>query len=279
MFYLIGIGRRKEDITEEMKDVISRCDSVFLEFYTSFYENSVNELESALKTSLIRAPREVVESQAEEKMIEPGKTKDIALLVMGDPLVATTHVDILQRARDAGVATQVFHNVSIANFITRTGLQFYKFGKITSIPFFSAKYMPRTPYMTLIDNARMGAHSLFLLDLKPDEGTYLKAHEALDFLLEIPQLMVDQEEIEEQESNMIDGNSDAIICSQLGFSDEVILFGTINELLRYDREANLPAPICVIIPGDYHEMELQHLEQFRLQDSQAGHQEDDEEEP
>lgn len=54
---------------------------------------------------------------------------------MGVPLIATTYTFLLLRAKNEGINFKVYHNISIANLITQTGLQFYKFGKITSIPF------------------------------------------------------------------------------------------------------------------------------------------------
>ena len=269
--HLIGIGYKKEQINPEMLEVIKKSKEIFFEYYTSFYQTSFEELEGYLGKKITIANREVVESQIEEKIISPSLTSDITLLVIGDPLVATTHTDLLLRAKEMKVETKLYNNVSIANFITRTGLQFYKFGKITSIPFFSEKFMPRTPYMVYLDNFRMGAHSLFLLDLNPSNDIaykghdkYLEANKALQFLLDIPKLMLENEEIEEKEAAMIDEEMDAIICSRLGFDDGKIVYGSISKLIEYDKTNKLKEPLCVIIPGDMHEMEEKYLQQFKL---------------
>jgi diphthine synthase len=271
MLHLIGIGYKKEHINFEMMEVIKNCDEVFLEYYTSFYQTPFDELEEFIGKKVTIANRDVIESQIEERIISPAKEKSICLLVIGDPLIATTHTDLLLRSKEMGVETKLYNNVSIGNFITRTGLQFYKFGKITSIPFFSEKFMPRTPYMVYLDNHRMGAHSLFLLDLNPSNDVaykghakYLPANEALQFLLDIPKLMLENEEIEEKEASFIDGDHDAVICSRLGFDDGKIIYGTINELIEFDKKEVLGEPLCVIIPGDMHEMELEFLNQFKI---------------
>lgn len=52
------------------------------------------------------ADRELCESAIDEVLIE-AKDKEIALLVVGDPLGATTHTDMLLRAKQFGVQTQV----------------------------------------------------------------------------------------------------------------------------------------------------------------------------
>jgi diphthine synthase len=276
MLNLIGIGYKKEDISLEALEIIKNSDEIFLEYYTSFYESKFEELEELFGKKITISDRNLIETEIEEKIINPSKTKNISLLVIGDPLIATTHTDLLLRAKENKVETKIIHNVSIGNFITRTGLQFYKFGKITSIPFFSEKFMPRTPFLIYLDNHRIGAHSLFLLDLNPSNDfaykgneLYLKAHKALNFLIKIPKIMIENEEIEEKDSISIDLETPAIICSKLGFKEEKILYGQIGELISLDKHLNLPPPLCIIIPGDMHEMEEKYLEQFKILNSKV----------
>lgn len=271
MLHLIGIGAKKEHITDEMLKAIKSSDKIFLEYYTSFYQTPFEELETLFEKKINIADRNLIESQIEEQILKPAKKNDISLLVLGDPLIATTHTDLLLRAKELKVETKIYNNVSIGTFITRTGLQFYKFGKITSIPFFNEKFMPRTPYLVHLDNHRMGAHSLFLLDLNPSNDVaykgkekYLKAHHALQFLLDIPKLMLENEEIEEKDSGIIDEETPALICSRLGFDEEEIIYDSLGALIKIDKTRNLKEPICVIIPGDMHEMEEKFINQFSM---------------
>lgn len=271
MLHLIGIGAKKEHINPEMLEAIKNSDEIFLEYYTSFYQTPFDELEEYFGKKIIIADRDLIESQIEERILNPAKSKTIALLILGDPLIATTHTDLLLRAKEMNVETKLYNNVSIGNYITRTGLQFYKFGKITSIPFFSEKFMPRTPYLVHHDNHKMGAHSLFLLDLNPSNDIaykghdrYLKAHRAFNFLLDIPKIMLENEEIEEKDSMILDEETPAVICSRLGFDDEKIIYGTIEELIEFDKTHDLKEPVCIIIPGDMHEMEEKYLNIFKI---------------
>ena len=39
-------------------------------------------------------------------------TGDVACLVVGDPFGATTHADLMLRAKECGIATKVVHNAS-----------------------------------------------------------------------------------------------------------------------------------------------------------------------
>lgn len=269
MLHLIGIGVRKEHINPEMLVAIKNSDKVFLEYYTSFYESSFEDFSQFIGKKVEICDREKIESQIEELIINPAKEKDIALLVIGDPLIATTHTDLLLRAKQLKVETKVYHNVSIGNFITRTGLQFYKFGKITSIPFVSEKFMPRTPFMIYSDNYKMGAHTLFLLDLNPSNDVaykgdkkYLTVADALKYLLKIPDIMVKEEEILEKDSYIIDEETPVVVCSRLGFEDEEIVYDSLSALIRIDDNKRFKEPVCIIIPGDMHEMEEKYLEQY-----------------
>ena len=271
MLHLIGIGYKKEHISFEQLEIIKNSEIVFLEYYTSFYQSSFDDLEEFIGKKVIVANRDLVESQIETQVILPAKEKQVCMLVIGDPLIATTHTDLLLRAKELDVETKTYHNVSIGNFITKTGLQFYKFGKVTSIPFFSEKFMPRTPFLVFHDNFKMGAHSLFLLDLNPSNDVaykghakYLKAGDAFEFLLKIPNLMLENEEIEEKEALIIDEETQGVICSRLGFDDSKIVYGSIGELIAYDKKYELREPLCIIIPGDMHEMEEEYLKQFSI---------------
>jgi diphthine synthase len=267
MLHLIGIGNKKEHVNFEMKEVISKCSKVFLEYYTSFYEDSFEELEKFLDKKIVICDRKAIEIEIEEKIIKPAKKEEVAILVLGDPLIATTHTDLLIRCREMKVETKIYSNVSVLNHLARTGLSMYKIGKITSIPFFSKKFMPRTPLMYYLDNHRMGAHSVFLLDLKPDEGKYLGAGEALNFLLDVKKLMLDNEELLDKDGDALDIDTDVVVCSRLGYSDERIVYDTIEDVVEIDRKEKFKAPLCLIIPGDMHEMEEKFLEKFKKKKS------------
>lgn len=271
MLHIIGIGTKKEHITQEMITIIQNSKHVYIEHYTNFYQNSFEKLEQYLHTTITPCVREDIESRVEELILEPARNEDITLLIIGDILVATTHTDLLLRAKEMNIQTKLYHNISIANLITKTGLQWYKFGKITSIPFFSKKFMPRTPYLQLYDNMTIGAHSLFLLDLNPSNDIaykghdkYLPAYKALEFLLNISTLMLENEEIEEKEANIIDEETPALICSRLGMDDEQIWFGTIQELIEKDSIETLREPLCIIIPSEMHELEEKYVKLFQI---------------
>ncbi len=251
MFYLIGVGNKIKDINQETIEVLKEVDLVYLEFYTSFYENSIEELEDFLDKKIIKAKREVIEIEI-DNILNKNFKKNIALLVTGDPLSATTHVDVLERCREKNIKYKVINNISIFTSIGRTGLQIYKFGKTTSIPFFNKKFMPQTPIKTYYENSSINAHTLFLLDIDPINNNYLKVNEALEFLL-----VTDFK-------NELDKGKKVVVCSKLNTKKEKIIYDTIENIIKKDKEKNLEPPVCLVIPSKLHFAEEEYLNHFKL---------------
>lgn len=82
---------------------------------------------------------------------------------------ATTHTDIILRARSLKIPTQVIHNASIMNAIGACGLQLYNFGQTVSLVFFTDSWKPDSFYDRVKENADLGMHTLVLLDIKVKE--------------------------------------------------------------------------------------------------------------
>jgi len=94
---------------------------------------------------LILADRDMVETESDE-ILKDAHTQDVSLLVVGDPFGATTHTDILLRARALGIPTCVIHNASIMNAVGACGLQLYNFGQAVSLVFFTDTWRPDSFY-------------------------------------------------------------------------------------------------------------------------------------
>jgi len=99
MLYLIGLGLNDEyDITMRGLELVRGCSDVLLEAYTSVLTVPVERLEALYGRKVTVAERDFVESGI-EPVLERAKTNEIALLVVGDPFGATTHCDVLARAK------------------------------------------------------------------------------------------------------------------------------------------------------------------------------------
>src|SRR5208282_6926134 len=101
------------------------CDFLFAEFYTSRMPGfKVSGLENLVGRKVQVLSRRQVEEEAEEMILSKTKTGRVGFLVPGDPLVATTHVDLRLRAERSGIKTRILHAASITSAIAgTTGLQ------------------------------------------------------------------------------------------------------------------------------------------------------------
>jgi diphthine synthase len=123
---------------------------------------------------VVVADREMVEERADELM-PSGPEEDVAFLVIGDPFGATTHTDLMMRARAKGVEVAVVHNASIMNAVGCCGLQLYNFGQAVSICFWrdgdtpAEQWQPDSWYDKVAVNRAAGLHTLLLLDIKVKE--------------------------------------------------------------------------------------------------------------
>ncbi|MBU1245895.1 MAG: diphthine synthase [Nanoarchaeota archaeon] len=237
--YFIGLGLNDEkDITLKGLEAIKKCKYIYLEYYTSILPTSIKKLEKLYKKKITVADRDLVEKKADE-MLEKAKKSNVAFLVIGDIFSATTHVDLLQRAREKKIKIEFIHNASITSAIGVVGLEVYKYGKITSIPFHETK----TPIQVLDQNQKQELHTLFLLDLDPITKKFLSINNAIEFLLK---------------NNVKDQL--AIACSRIGNKNQTIKVDKLSKLnkIKWDK-----FPQCLIIPGKLHFMEEEALQQWK----------------
>ena len=243
--YFIGLGLNSEkDITINGLEAIKKCDVVYLENYTSILNCSKETLEKFYGKKIIPARRAMVEADDNE-IIENAKTKNVAFLVAGDPLVATTHIDLFLRAKKEGIKCSIIHNASILSAVGVTGLQVYKFGKTTSIPLENDNV--EAPYDVLKDNLSLGLHTLFLLDLSPEEEKFLSVNDAVRYLL--------KSELKRNE-RIFSEKTLCVGCARIGSENQAIKAGSAKELLKF----NFGKPVhCLIVPGKLHFMEEEML--------------------
>ncbi len=94
------------------------------------------------------------------RMFELAQTSLVALLVVGDPLQATTHVDLQLRALDAGIPCHVLHGLSITGMVTgAAGLSNYRFGRQTTLTYPHGSWIATSPLETIAGNRHQGLHT------------------------------------------------------------------------------------------------------------------------
>ncbi|MGM5488492.1 MAG: diphthine synthase [Nanobdellota archaeon] len=238
MLYMIGIGLHDpRDITLKGLDAIKNSQRVYLEYYTSKFAD-IEELRSFTGKDIILADRNMVETKT-ATILHGAEHDDIAFLVIGDPFGATTHIDIKMQAESRGIPVQVIHNASVLTAIGITGLELYKFGKTTSIPFENQHVT--APIDAYKQNLSLGLHTLFLLDLDPINNRFMSIENACNYL-----------EVLEPKS--------AVGCAGLGAPQPEIVFGTLKELKEHKFTL---FPQCLILPGQLHFMEEEALGSYR----------------
>jgi len=127
MLNLVGIGLWDEKcLTLEGLKTCKKSDKIYLETYTSKWYGNIQNLEKMIGKKIIQLKRSDLEENS-QKILEESKTQQISILILGDPLVATTHITLLLEAKRNGIKTRVIHNASIYSSLGETGLHLYKF--------------------------------------------------------------------------------------------------------------------------------------------------------
>ncbi len=230
-FYLIGLGLNEEGISLEGFEVVKKCQKIYLENYTVDFPYKKERLEKFLGKKIEELNRKKVEN---EEFVNEAKKKDIALLIYGNALAATTHISLILKCEKEEIPYKVIHSASIFDGIAETGLQLYKFGKTASMPKQEVEFMKYVK-----ENQKIGAHSLILVDIG------MSYEEAISRL---------KKEAEKKKINF----KKIIVCSKLGTKENKILYGKIDSL----KKQKISQPFCFIITGKLHFLEEEALRRF-----------------
>lgn len=243
MLYLIGIGLYDgKDITVKGLEAVKKCDSVYLDNYTSKLQVPVEKLEEFYGKKINLADRDLLENNF-DKIMNEAKEKDVAVLIIGGILMATTHVSMISSLKENNVGYKIIHNTSILDAIGETGLNLYNFGKITSIPFDNSNI--EAPYDVLKDNGKL--HTLFLLDLYPKNNKFMNFKEAIEYLLKVE---------EKRKENVFGKERLCVVCAAMGGEKQVIKAGKAGDLMNEEIKIY---PQCFIVPGKLHFVEEEFL--------------------
>ncbi|HEY0196588.1 MAG TPA: diphthine synthase [Methanobacterium sp.] len=248
MLYLIGLGLYDEkDISLKGVEALKNADVIYAEFYTArLFGGDIKTLEYKLGVQINVLKREEVEE--ENIPVKEAETKDVAFICAGDPLIATTHTDIMIQAKKRDIETTVIHSSSILTAAPGlAGLQAYKFGKITTIPFTEENYFPHSPYLAIKNNLKEKMHTLVLLDIQAHLDRYMTANQGLEYLLQVA---------EEREDEVIIEDTLAVVVARAGAEKPVVRADRIRNLLDEDFGGPLH---CLIIPSQLHFVEAEAL--------------------
>ncbi len=246
----VGLGLFDEkDVSLRGLEVAKKADFVFAELYTSLMKGfKVERLERLVGKKIVVVSRKMLEEESGRPILAAASSGRTVLLVPGDPLVATTHVDLRLQAEKAGINTRVVHGASIISaVIGLSGLQNYKFGRSVTIPFADNGVVSETPYNVIKDNLKMGVHTLCFLDVRAEENRYMTVNEALQALLSA--------EAERRES-VIERDTLVVGIARAGSENPTVEANRVEKFLNFNLG---DPPHTLVFPGMLHFVEAEAL--------------------
>lgn len=261
--WLIGIGPGDLDhITERARRVARECSKRYLEGYTAVLPPAEEDRLESVVGAWERLMRDGVESP--EKLLEEARGGAIALLVVGDPMQATTHIDLEERCAEEGIGFHVIPGLTAtALAVSLSGLQSYRFGRQVTIPFSDGDYLPTSPFEMICRNKEAGMHTLALLDLDPtgmglEQPRPMTPREAVDHLVRM-----------NNRSDLFDESVEdwnGLLLSDLGTEEERVISGSMQELSQIEG-GHLHA---LIVAADFSGMEAEAFGRRRLTEDTTG---------
>jgi diphthine synthase len=246
----VGLGLYDErDLSLRGLEEIKQADKVFAELYTSLMAGlSIQKLEKLIGKKISVVSRHALEEEDGQTILQEAEKGKVALLVPGDPLIATTHVDLRIRAEKLGIKTHVIHGASIISAaMGLSGLQNYKYGRSVTVPFPEEGFTSETPYNVIMENKKNGLHTLCFLDIKAEEEKYMTVKAGLEALLAT----------EKQRKNKVITSDTLVIgIARAGSRKSTVKAGYVGDVIKHDFGA---PPHMLVFPGKLHFMEAEAL--------------------
>ena len=237
MLSFIGLGLYDErSITVQGKEILEDVDQAFAEWYTSrLVGTDIETLEATHDIEINVRDRAGVE-QEPEPILDAATDTHVAFLTAGDTMISTTHVDLRLRAHERGIETQIVHGTTAQTAASSlTGLQNYRFGKATTLPFEETHGgVPGSVVETIQANQERGLHTLVYLDIDGENERYMTGDVAAELL---------DGELDEQRG---------VVVGQAGSSDPTVRADWLSTLA----EESFGEPLhLLVLPGELHPIE------------------------
>lgn len=246
MFYLVGSGLwRGDDISVRGVNVCKECSKVYLDRYTRAFENEeLEKLENIIGKKIIKLERKELEETL--SFLKESERENVCLIVPGDPLIATTHVTIIEECKKRKIEFEIIHGSSIFTALPgECGLMTYKMGGSCTIPMREKRIVPYSIYDKIWENKERGYHTLVFLDTTPEKE--MEISEAMEIMQDIEK---------ERNKKIFDDESKIVVGSCMGSSKQKLVYGEIGKLKGMEFEK----PCTLIIPGKLHFSEEEFLE-------------------
>ena len=181
---------------------------------------------------------------------------------------ATTHSDLVLRARELNIPVRSVPNASIMSAVGVTGLQLYNFGQTVSMVFFTDSWKPSSFYDRIKENRGIGLHTLMLLDIKVKEQSLENLARGRK-IYEPPRYMTAAQcacqmlETEGERSEGVYGpDSLAVAVARVGAEDQKIASGTLQQISRVDMGP--PLHSLILLGSRVHDLEKDYIRGFAI---------------
>lgn len=225
---------------------LRECDFIYADMYTSPWPKELlQELKEEVGKDIAKASRVMLEDG--RRILDEAMVKNIAIVTVGDPFLATTHIILKQKAKEIGIPLKIFYSSSIINAIFgETGLHVYKLGKvITAVK--NDKALEDSLYPEVKDNLIRNRHTLVLLEYNSDSGEFLAPSELLQNLRRLE---------ENYKLGVFKEDRLVIVASRVGWNNQKICAGRLKDLISKDFGE---PPHSIIIPSELHYTEADAL--------------------
>jgi diphthine synthase len=238
--YFIGMGLKGlRTCSVETIDLLLSVDYVFVEKYTNFIPDEIPSDLKQLKSKIKTVIREDLEDNDQE-FLEKINGKSVALLIPGDPFIATTHNSLRISALRKGYKCRIIYNTSIISAAaSASGLSAYRFGRTVTCSFLENP--SEFPYKIIKLNKQIGAHTLVLLDLDISRGNFLAVNEAISIFFELEK---------KKRENIFKESSLVIGLAKLGYEEEFISAGKAEDVIKASKWRDIGPPQALIVCAD-----------------------------
>ena len=182
---------------------------------------------------------------------------------------ATTHADLVLRARELNIGFRSIPNASILSAVGATGLQLYNFGQTVSMVFFTDTWRPSSFYDRIKENRSIGLHTLLLLDIKVKEQSLENLARGWQ-VFEPPRFMT-AAQCASQMIEIAEGRSDnaygpdslAVAVARLGAEDQKMVAGTLQQLATVD--LGPPLHSLILLGSRVHDLEHEFIKELAVE--------------
>ena len=242
MLYFVGMGLLGlKSCSLESLGILQNVDVVFLEKYTNYIFEEITQLLKPILSKIVMINREDMEDN-DNSFLDRMKGKSAAILIPGDPFIATTHNSLRMLAVEKGYNYQTIHNTSIVSAAaSASGLSSYRFGRTVTLPF--PNNPSEVPYKVIQLNKGIKAHTLVLLDINPLSGIFLSVNEAIALLFELE---------EKNQAKIFTENEFVVGLARIGYKNELISAGFPTEVKTLSWQRIGPPQALIVCANSLH---------------------------